>query len=119
VPGVLLCDDAVAFSILFRRWMRDCDVEVVGHATTGADAVAGARELRPAVIVVDHLLPDSLSGELVPRLREVVPEAKVLLISSMPLRDLEQAAADAAVDAHLSKAATADQMCEAVRALLA
>jgi len=118
MPGVLICDDAVAFSVLFRRWMRDCAVDVVGHATTAEDAVANARDLRPAVIVVDHLLPDAVSGELVPRLREAAPQAKLLLISSMPSRELEQAAEAAAVDAHLSKAATPEEMCQAIHALL-
>ncbi len=39
-PRVLLCDDAVAFSLLFQRWMRDCGVD---------DAVGLAERLRAAV----------------------------------------------------------------------
>src|SRR4051812_16918797 len=118
MPGVLICDDAVAFSVLFRRWMRNCGVDVTGHATTAEDAVINAIDLHPDVIVVDHLLPDAVSEELVPRLREAAPQARLLLISSMPRPDLEIAAEAAGVDAHLSKAATPEEMCEAVRALL-
>jgi DNA-binding NarL/FixJ family response regulator len=77
-----------------------------------------AREQRPAVIVVDHLLPDSDSAGLVPRLRETAPDSKLLLISSLPARELEEAAANAAVDGHISKAVGAEEMCAAVRALL-
>jgi DNA-binding NarL/FixJ family response regulator len=117
VPRILLCDDAVAFSILFRRWMRECDLEVAGHAVTAAEAVSLAAELRPEVIVVDHLLPDADSAGLVPRLRETLPEARILLISSMPAGDLEQAAATAGVDARLSKAASGEEMCAAIRGL--
>jgi DNA-binding NarL/FixJ family response regulator len=118
VPRVLLCDDAVAFSILFRRWMAECDIEVAGHAKTAAEAVALAGELRPEVIVVDHLLPDASSADVVPRLREAAPDARFLLISSMPARDLQQAAQDAAVDGHLSKAASGAEMGAAIRATL-
>jgi DNA-binding NarL/FixJ family response regulator len=118
VPRVLLCDDAVAFSILFRRWMDECDIEVVGHAKTAAEAVALSGELHPEVIVVDHLLPDASSDGLVPRLRDVAPEARFLLISSMPASDLEQAAKDAGVEGHLSKAASGEEMGAAIRATL-
>ncbi len=115
---VLLCDDAVAFSILFRRWMADCGVALVGQAETAQDAVALARELRPDVIVVDHLLRDVTSEGLAPRLREAAPEAKLLLISGMPEDRLAAAAGAAGADGHLSKGSTAEEMCRAVLALL-
>jgi DNA-binding NarL/FixJ family response regulator len=115
---VLLCDDALAFPSLFRRWMGDCEVEVVGHADSAEDAVAMASRHRPDVIVVDHLLGDVTSDALAPRLRAVAPGAKLLLISGMHDEKLAEAAAAAGVDAHLSKAASARAMCDAVRSLL-
>jgi DNA-binding NarL/FixJ family response regulator len=114
----MLCDDAIAYSLLFRRWMDACGVTVVGEADNAADAVAMAAELRPDVIVVDHLLRDATSDELAPRLREAAPDARLLLISGMPDDRLAAFAAAAGADGHLSKAATARAMCEAVRALL-
>ena len=116
---MLLCDDAFAFSLLFRRWMEACGVAVVGETDNARDAVAMASELRPDVIVIDHLLRDVTSDGLAPRLREAAPDAKLLLISGMPDDRLAVLAAAAGVDAHISKAATAQAMCEAVRALLA
>src|SRR3954452_1595140 len=118
MPGVLICDDAVAFSVLFRRWMRDCGVEVIDHAKTAEEAVSMATAHQPAVIVVDHLLPDASSAELVPRLREAAPDARVLLISSLPAPDLERAAERTSADGHVTKAAAASEMCAAVHALL-
>ena len=118
MPNVLICDDAVAFSVLFRRWMRDCGVEVIGHAKTAEEAVSMAIEHRPEVIVVDHLLPDASTAELVPRLREAAPDSRLLLISSLPGPDLEQAAERTQADGYISKAVAANDMCAAVRALL-
>ena len=114
MPRVLLCDDAVAFSILFRRWMDDCGVDLVGQADTAQDAVALATELSPDLIVIDHLLRDVTSDGLAPCLREAAPEAKLLLISGMPDDKLAAAAKAAGADAHISKAATAEAMCHAV-----
>jgi DNA-binding NarL/FixJ family response regulator len=115
---VLLCDDAVAFSMLFRQWMGDCDVELVGHADSADDAVAMADRLQPDVVVVDHLLGEITSEGLSPRLRAVAPAAKLLLISGMHDEQLAEAAEAAGADAHLSKAASARAMCAAVRSLL-
>lgn len=116
--SVLLCDDAVAFSLLFRRWMEACGVAMVGQADNAADAVALASELRPDVIVIDHLLRDVTSEGFAPHLREAAPDAKLLLISGMPDDKLAAAAEAAGADGHISKAASAQAMCDAVLALL-
>jgi DNA-binding NarL/FixJ family response regulator len=118
VPRVLLCDDAVAFSLLFAKWMDSCGLEMVGKADSAEDAVSMATELSPDVIVIDHLLRDVTSEGLAPCLRDVAPNAKLLLISGMPDDELALAARAAGADAHLSKAASAEAMCGAVRALL-
>jgi DNA-binding NarL/FixJ family response regulator len=114
----LLCDDALAFPMLFRQWMRDCGVELVGHADNAEDSVALAHRHQPDVVVVDHLLGDVTSAQLAPRLRAAAPGAKLLLISGMHGEALAEAAVTAGADAHLSKAASAREMCDLVRSLL-
>jgi len=114
---VLLCDDALAFSLLFRRWMDGCGVSLVGVTDNARDAVAMAADLRPDVVVLDHLLRDVTSDELVPRLRAAAPGARLLLISGMTDADLAVRARAAGADAHISKVASADAMCQAVLAL--
>lgn len=116
--SVLLCDDATAYGMLFTHWMHDAGVAEVRHARTAADAEAFAKEMQPAVIVVDHLLPDGTSQALVPRLREIAPQARVLLISGMPDDRLEQAARAAGADGHIGKASTTEAMREAVLSLM-
>lgn len=115
---MLLCDDAVAYSVVFRLWMEKCGVDVVGAADSAQTAVAMAAELQPNVIVIDHLLRDVTSDGVTPCLREVAPEAKLLLISGMPDDTLAAAAKAAGADGHISKLATAEAMCKAVLALL-
>ena len=117
-PRVLLCDDAVAFSVLFRRWMTDCGLDLVGQADSAEAAEALATELRPDVIVIDHLLRDVTSDGLAPVLRNAAPDAKLLLISGMPDDRLALAAEAAGADGHISKAVSAQAMCDAVLGLL-
>lgn len=115
---VLICDDAVAYGVLFARWMRECGISDVAQARTAAEAVALAQDLQPAVIVVDHLMPDGTSEEIVPRLRAVAPAARVLLISGMPDDRLASIAATAGADGHVGKASAAAAVQSAVTALL-
>jgi DNA-binding NarL/FixJ family response regulator len=115
---VLICDDAVAFSRLVEYWLSDCDdIEVVGIAPSGKDALEQLAPLAPDVVVLDHLLYDMPRGseELGPRLRERRPELRIVLISSMPTDDLAAVAARCGADAYLSKASTPEALCDAIR----
>jgi CheY-like chemotaxis protein len=118
VTAVLLCDDAVAYGTLFRHWMRQAGIADVEHARTAAEALALAERLQPPVIVLDHLLPDGTSDELLPRLRAAAPHARVLLISGLPEDQLAAAATAAGADGHVTKWATAQSLSGAVLALL-
>jgi DNA-binding NarL/FixJ family response regulator len=64
--------------------VRD-DLQIVGEASDGLEAVQKAKELRPDLILLDIDLP-TLSGlQVARRLRDQVPSAKVcLLASSLP-----------------------------------
>lgn len=115
---VLLCDDAVAYGMLFERWLRDAGIGDVTQARTAAEALALVEQVQPRVIVLDHLLPDGTSAELLPRLRAAAPEARVLLISGLPDDKLAEAAAACGADGHLGKAATREAMRDAVLALM-
>jgi DNA-binding NarL/FixJ family response regulator len=120
VIGVLLCDDAAAFSVLFEHWMTACEgVEVLGVAETAEESCALALEHQPTVIVLDHLLRSTTSEQLVPRLRTAAPQARVLLISGMMASDLEQAAATSDVDGYISKASSTETICQAIHKVVA
>ena len=106
------------YGVLFERWMRDAGVGEVVQARTAAEALALAERLQPRVIVLDHLLPDGNSVELLPRLRAAAPHARVLVISGLPDDRLAEAATASGADGHLGKLATKQAMCDAVLALM-
>ena len=66
---VLIVDDhAVVRSGLRLLLDANDDVEVVGEAGSARDAIFRARELKPAVILLDVMMPDQSGLEVLPQL---------------------------------------------------
>ena len=112
---VLICDDAVLYATMLSAWLRDDPrVEVVGTASSAPEALELAGRLAPDVVVLDHLLRDSRSPELLPKLRAQAPGATVVLVSGLPPDQLAEAAAAVAADAWIPKASTPDDVREEI-----
>ncbi|MBM3124854.1 MAG: response regulator transcription factor [Chloroflexi bacterium] len=58
------------------------DIEVVGEAADGIEAVQLARKTRPDVILLDMVMPRQDGLETIPKLRDTTPNAKILVLSS-------------------------------------
>lgn len=79
---VLLVDDHSLVRQGFKKILEDeADIEVVGEAATGAEAVSQAEKLHPHVIVMDVTMP-SLNGiEATRRVLKSSPHTQVLALS--------------------------------------
>jgi len=113
---VLLCEDSLGFRMLASAWLEDAaDMELVGVAETGAEAIRLATELKPQVALLDHLLPDADSSTLVASLRDAAPGIAIALVSGMPNELLAAEAERAGVEAFCSKASEPGGFLEIVR----
>jgi DNA-binding NarL/FixJ family response regulator len=80
---VLLAEDHQLVREGFRALLKhERDIEVVGEAETGRQAVALTRKLRPAVVVMDIAMPLLNGLEATRQIRKEVPETKVLILSA-------------------------------------
>lgn len=79
---VLLVDDVADVRRLVRIALRyHGGFEVVGEARAGLQAIELATRLRPDVVLLDLGLPDLAGRDVLSRLREVVPGAKVVVFT--------------------------------------
>ncbi len=115
---VILADDHPLFRDgLARRILERPDLELIGEASDGAEALAAIRELRPDVAVLDIKMP-GVDGI---RVAEVVardqPETKVVILSAYLESVLVFKALAAGARAFLSKDADRREVCEAIIAV--
>ena len=93
------------------------DVEVVGAACDGAEAVRLAETHRPAVILMDLRMPDLDGIAATAQLRERLPAAQVLVLTTYADTDAIVPALRAGARGYLTKDASAEQIEAAIRAV--
>ena len=80
---VLLADDHRIVREGFRSLLKqERDIEVVGEAETGREAVELTRKLAPAVVVMDIAMPSLNGMEATRQIRKQFPETHVLILSA-------------------------------------
>jgi NarL family two-component system response regulator LiaR len=117
---ILLVDDHTVVRKGLRTFLSyDPELEVVGEAAEGAQALSLARELTPDVVVMDLLMPGMDGIAATAAIRRELPETEVLALTSV----LEDASVVGAVRAgaigYLLKDTQADALCQAIKAAAA
>ncbi|MGH9178330.1 MAG: response regulator transcription factor [Acidimicrobiales bacterium] len=101
--SVLLVDDDSDVRGLMEVMLGDNDhFSVVGHARDGAEALRLADLTRAQVIVLDLHMPGMDGYAALPRLRAMLPKARIVVVSAFPdpytLLDAVQRGADGYID---------------------
>jgi DNA-binding NarL/FixJ family response regulator len=113
---VLLVDDHALVRRGFRRMLEDDpQIQIVGEASDGPEAVRLALELRPRVIVMDCALPEFSGIEATRRIRDKFPEAEILMLSMHSEETLVRQALDAGARGYVLKNAMDLDLVSAVK----
>lgn len=115
---ILLADDHSVVRQGFRLILENQpDMEVVGEASNGREAVTVAEALQPDVVVMDVTMPELNGIEATRRISELAPRARVLALSmhkdSVYVREILRAGAKG----YLLKDAAGNDLLAAVRAV--
>jgi DNA-binding NarL/FixJ family response regulator len=115
---VLIADDHP----LFRKGMRTLlesmpDIEVIGEATSGAEAVEKGLALKPALILMDLQMPEGGGLEATRRITASNPHIYVLVVTLFEDDDSVFAALRAGARGYILKDADEEEMMRAIRAI--
>lgn len=116
--SILLADDHAVVRSGFRRILdAEWDMEVVGEAANGREAVEMAEKLNPAVVVMDVTMPELNGIEGARRISKALPKTRILALSmhkdAVYVREILRAGAHG----YLLKDSNQEDLLAAVRAV--
>ncbi|MFI5681859.1 response regulator [Streptomyces cellulosae] len=117
---VLIADDQQmvrqGFTVLLNT---QPDIDVIGQAVDGVDAIVKVGELAPDVVLMDIRMPELGGIEATRRITGERPDIKVLVLTTFDLDEYVYEALRAGASGFLLKDASADKLAEAVRVVAA
>jgi two-component system, NarL family, response regulator LiaR len=116
----LIADDHSVVRQGLRMFLGlDPELEVVGEATNGGEAVQKARELRPDVVLMDLVMPGMNGIAATEVIRGELPATEVLAITSVLEDALVVGAVRAGAIGYILKDLQGDELCRAIKAAAA
>jgi PAS domain S-box-containing protein len=116
---VLIVDDAEDIRMLLRMKLgRHENLDVVGEAVDGVDAVDQARMLQPHLVILDMAMPRMDGLQALPLIREAVPDVRVIVLSGFNQGTLEQEALAAGADRYIVKGGSMRELLEVIEKVL-
>jgi DNA-binding NarL/FixJ family response regulator len=117
---IVIADDHTVVRQGLRMFLAlDPELEVIGEAADGAEAVQMTRRLKPDVVLMDLLMPAMDGITAIGAIRSEIPETEVVALTSV----LEDASVVGAVRAgaigYLLKDTNGDELCRAIKAAAA
>jgi DNA-binding NarL/FixJ family response regulator len=117
---VMLADDhAVVRDGLRALLEAGQDLQVIGVAGNGRDAVTEAQRLRPDIVIMDIAMPELDGVEATRRIVEKCPDTRVLILSMYLSAEHIHRALQAGAQGYVLKESAGDEVVEAIRTLRA
>ena len=114
---LLIVDDHPVVRDGLRSMLTDDEVEVVGEAGSGVEAIERTVETRPDLVLLDMNLPDIDGIVALQRLKEAAPNTVVLIFTMHDDAPLVRRAIDAGAAGYLLKGVSRRELLSSVRAV--
>jgi DNA-binding NarL/FixJ family response regulator len=116
--GVLIADDQALMRAGFRMILEaEPDLEVVGEATTGGEAVIEAGRLRPDVVLMDVRMPEMDGIEATRRLLDGNDDTKIVMLTTFDMDEYVYEAFRAGASGFLVKDVPPEQLVAGIRSV--
>ena len=113
---VMIVDDhPVVRSGLTAMFHAFADLQLIGEAASGYEALAKCQQTLPDVILMDMMMPGMDGIEVTRAILEQHPSVKIIILTSFAEEDMVQDALKAGATSYLLKNAPIDQLADAIR----
>ncbi len=117
---ILVADDHALMRDGIRALLSlNNDMEIVGEAADGREAIEKVQELLPDVVVMDIAMPIMDGLEATRRIKKKNPKMKVMVLTQYDNREYILSAIKAGADGYVPKRAAGSELASAIRAVYA
>jgi len=114
--NIILADDHVLVRKGIKAMLEsESEIEVVGEAGTGSDALNAARALRPDILLLDIRMPGMSGLDAAAKLREYSPDTKAVILSMHDSEEYVLQALSAGAYGYLLKDTDKDEFIKALK----
>ena len=114
---VVIADDHPLFRIGIAYGLRGLELDVVGEACDGLEAVNLCERLRPDAVLLDVKMPNLDGLEACKRISKILPQARIIMLTTFSEAALVSAARAAGAVAFVSKETEAARLASLIRKL--
>lgn len=103
-PRIVLADDNRCMLLSVAHALGSwCEVQVVGHALNGAEAVESVLRLQPDILILDIVMPVLDGIQAARKLREADSPVRIIFLTAIEDSSTRKAAMEAGGQAYVSK----------------
>jgi DNA-binding NarL/FixJ family response regulator len=117
-PRVVLVDDHASVLVAFRRMLEPC-CEVLASVATGGEALDAVKRLRPDILVLDLMLPDTDGLAVCRTVKQAFPKTDVVIVTAFDDDVIEAVAQSCGASAFVAKHSAAALLERTVQRLFA
>ena len=119
VIRVLVVDDNGGFRQRIKEFLAsEPDIEVVGEAADGEQAILKAKELQPDVVLMDVRMPGTNGLDATRELKDEMPEVKVIMLSRFDVEEYREAARARGASGYVVKQSLIEELLPAIRRVM-
>ena len=116
--SVVVCDDVPELRRLLREVLeQDGEMQVVGEAEDGREAIEVIERLQPDVVVLDLSMPQLDGLEAIPLIHQVAPKAEICIFSGFEEGKVAEVALRLKASRYVRKGAPLEELRTAVKDL--
>ena len=115
---VMLVDDAKVMRLMLARIFEQAGYEIVGEASNGLEAVEKYKEIKPDLVMMDITMPEMSGIDAVKEIRNIDPDARIIMCTAMGQRPLVVEAITAGAMNYIVKPFTPSKVLEAAKEAL-
>ena len=112
---LVIVDDAPFIREVLRHTFQNTEIEIVGEAADGEEAIDVVTRLRPQVVLMDIVMPKKSGIEATRAINKAIPDIKIVACSTVDQNSMIMRALEAGCCNYVTKPFRAEDVINAVR----